>query len=31
MAECVWRDLGRMEYGAALEVQLEMVERRKRD
>ena len=31
MVECVWRDLGRMEYGAAVEVQRELVERRKRD
>ena len=31
MAECVWRDLGRMEYGAAFDLQRELVERRKRD
>ena len=31
MRECVWQDLGRIEYAAALEVQREVVERRKRD
>jgi lipoyl(octanoyl) transferase len=31
MVECVWRDLGRMEYGAALQLQRELVERRKQD
>jgi lipoyl(octanoyl) transferase len=31
MVECVWRDLGRLEYGAAFELQHELVERRKRD
>jgi lipoyl(octanoyl) transferase len=29
--ECVWRDLGRMEYGAAWAVQRELAERRKRE
>lgn len=31
MAECVWRDLGRMEYGAAVDLQRQLVEGRKRD
>jgi lipoyl(octanoyl) transferase len=30
MVECVCRDLGRLDYGAALELQRELVERRKR-